>query len=339
MRIFFVIAAASALMLPVSARHKTPKMDEWRPIFDGSTLEGWKAADNPGSWSVKDGVLHGEGSASYLFYMGEVCRNCEFKAEVKLNHAGTSGMYFRAAFAPGSPKAYQAQSASLSDFVKVVDQPIPDDAWWTQHVVVDGNHIQIFVNDKKTVDFIDEQNTFTSGYLALGHDSGVVEYKNLMIRALPGPRTPLAGTWRLNRAQSKETPGELPTQLELRILEERDGLRYQSASVTADGQKHGVNYFARPDGYDYLATGSTAYNHASIEETNLHKVHDAMRIAKLRKKLDEHVYLTQTKMGREVIGKATYIISTDRKTLIRDGSLKGASGQNVEYHEVFEKVE
>jgi hypothetical protein len=351
MRTLFVIAAASALMLSVSARNKTPKKDEWKPIFDGTTLEGWKANENPGSWTVKDGAIRGDGPASHLFYMGEICRNCEFKAEVKINHGGNSGMYFRTAFGPGFPKGYEAQvdnthtdpvrTGSLYNFVKVFEQLIPDDTWWTQHIIVEGNHIQIFVNDKKTVDFIDEQNTFTAGYLALQqHNAGsVVEFKNLTMKTLPGPKTPLSGTWRLNREQSKVTPGEPPTQLELRILEERDGIRYQSASVTTDGQKHGANYFARPDGYDYLVTGSPAYNHTSLEETNLHKVHDAMRIAKLRKKLDEHVYLTQTKMGREVLGKATYIISTDRKTLVRDGTLKRENGETVQYHEVLEKVE
>jgi len=351
MRILLVIAAASVLMLSVSARNKAPKKDEWKPIFDGSTLEGWKANENPESWTVKDGAIRGDGPASHLFYMGEICRNCEFKADVRINHGGNSGMYFRTAFGPGFPKGYEAQidnthtdpvrTGSLYNFVKVFEQLIPDDTWWSQHIIVEGNHIQIFVNDKKTVDFIDEQNTFTAGYLALQqHNAGsVVEFKNLMMKELPGPKTPLAGTWRLNREQSKLSAGEPPTQLELRILEERDGIRYHSASVTTDGKKHGANYFARPDGYDYVVTGSPNYNHTSLEETNLHKVHDAMRIAKLRKKLDEHVYLMQTKMGRDVVGKATYIISTDRKTLVRDGTVKHENDETVQYHEVLEKVE
>jgi hypothetical protein len=351
MRILLVIAAASVLMLSVSARNKAPKKDEWKPIFDGTSLEGWKANEHPEAWTVKDGAIRGDGPAGPLFYMGEICRNCEFKAAVRINHGGSSGMYFRAAAGPGVPKGYQAQidntntdpvrTGSLYNFVKVFEALVPDDTWWTQHIIVEGNHIQIFVNDKKTVDFVDEQNTFTAGYLALEqHEAGsVVEFKDLMMRDLPGPKTPLSGTWRLNREQSKVSVGELPTQLELRILEERDGIRYQSASVTTDGQKHGANYFARPDGYDYVVTGSPSYNHTSIEETNLHKVHDAMRIAKLRKKLDEHVYLTQTKLGREVVGNATYIVSTDRKTMVRDGTLKRENGETVKYHEVLEKVE
>jgi hypothetical protein len=75
--------------------------DGWIPMFDGSTLDGWQASENPGAWSVRDGVLTGTGFRSHLFYMKQQCTDCEFKADVRLNHAGNSGMYFRAAFSPG----------------------------------------------------------------------------------------------------------------------------------------------------------------------------------------------------------------------------------------------
>jgi len=44
------------------------------------------------------------------------------------------------------------------------------------------------------VDYIDEKNTFTSGHLALQqHNAGsMVEYKNLMMKVLPPPKSPLA---------------------------------------------------------------------------------------------------------------------------------------------------
>jgi Domain of Unknown Function (DUF1080) len=328
-----------------------PKPDEWRPIFDGSTLDGWKANEHPESWTVKDGVIRGDGPASHLFYMNEICVNCEFKAEVRANHGANSGMYFRTAFGPGFPKGYEAQvdnthsdpvrTGSLYGFVKILDQLVPDDTWWTQHIIVEGNHIQIFVNDKKTVDFIDEKNTYTSGYLALQqhNQGGVVEFRNLMIRALPGPKSPLVGTWRIKRDQSKFSAGEPPAQLEIRIEEERSGLRYQSDSVTTDGQKHGANYFFRTDGYDYRMTGNPAADHVSVEETNFHYVHDALRVAKIKKKRDEHVYLVDTKMGTKVIGQAVYIVSPDGRTLSREGSTTHADGQKLDYKEVLEKAD
>src|ERR1700683_2166890 len=65
----------------------------WIAMFDGKTLDGWKAGDNPESWSVKDGKIVGDGERSHLFYMLHEYQNCEFKAEVKINHGGNSGMY------------------------------------------------------------------------------------------------------------------------------------------------------------------------------------------------------------------------------------------------------
>jgi len=326
------------------------KTDEWKVIFDGSTLDGWKANEHPESWSVKDGSIRGDGPASHLFYMGDVCVNCEFKAEVRINHGGNSGMYFRTAFGPGFPKGYEAQvdnthqdpvrTGSLYNFVKIFEQLIPDDTWWTQHVIVEGNHIQIFVNDKKTVDFIDEKNTYTDGYLALQQHNvgGVVEFKNLMMKPLAAPKSPLVGTWHLDRAQSKFSVGELPTKLEIRIEDERSGLRYQSQSTLADGKMQGANWFARTDGYDYVMTGSPTADHVSIEETDQHYVHDALRVAKIRKKRDEHVYIVKTKMGSQEVGDAVYTVSPDRQTLTREGTAKHANGEVLQYKEVFHKA-
>ena len=141
-----LVLAATALAL--SARHKA---DDWIPMFDGSSLDGWKANEHPESWTVKNGAITGDGPASHLFWMKEKCVNCEFKAEVKINHGGNSGMYFRTAFGPGFPKGYEAQvdnthadpvrTGSLYNFVKVFEQLIPDDTWWTQHIIVEGNQI------------------------------------------------------------------------------------------------------------------------------------------------------------------------------------------------------
>jgi hypothetical protein len=176
-----------------------PGADEsgWKKIFDGRTLDGWKANENPEAWSVRNGAIVGDGERSHLFYMGEQCENCEFKAEVRLNHGGNSGMYFRAEFVPGWPKGYEAQvdnthtdpkrTGSLYNLQNVFEQLVADDTWWTQHIIADGNRIIIKVNDKTVVDYTDPKNTYTKGYLAFQqHNKGsVVEYRNVMMRVLP----------------------------------------------------------------------------------------------------------------------------------------------------------
>jgi hypothetical protein len=106
-------------------------------------------------------------------------------------------MFFRAAFGPGFPKGYEAQventssdpqkTGTLYGLARITAQLIQDDTWWTEHIIANGNHIIITVNDKVVVDYIDEKNSYTKGYLALQqHNAGsVVQYRNVMMRPLP----------------------------------------------------------------------------------------------------------------------------------------------------------
>ena len=183
--------------LPVQTEKQVKKARKgWIALFNGENLSGWEAMDQ-GRWTVNpEGVIIGEGPVGHLFSPNQYT-NLEFKAEVKLNHEGNSGMYFRAAKGSGFPSGYEAQventssdpqkTGSLYNFSKVTEQLVEDDSWWTQHIIAIGNHIIIKVNDKVVVDFTDEKNTFRSGYLALQqHNEGsVVMYKNVMVKPLP----------------------------------------------------------------------------------------------------------------------------------------------------------
>jgi hypothetical protein len=354
MRTLFVLALTACLVSSLSAQDKPakkPKKDDWQPMFNGTTLDGWKTGDNPQSWTVKDGSLRGDGPRSHLFYMAVPCINCEFKAEVRLNHSGNSGMYMRATFGTGFPSGYEAQventspdpvkTGSLYNLVKIFDQLIQDDTWWTQRVSIDGNHIQIWVNDKQTVDFIDEKNTHTSGYLALQqHNQGsVVEYKNLFMKVLPAPKLHLSGTWKLKQDQSTFSAGDVPAGLQLRILEERDGIRWVSERPGPDKKPIGINVFLRNDGLDYVVAGSQDFDHMSFEEIDEHKIHEALKIAKIRKKPDEHYYFSIQRRGFKEVGRATYTLSADGKTLRREGDLKRDNGDDLKFVEVFERAE
>lgn len=173
-----------------------PDAHGWFSLFDGKTLSGWTSFD-PGSWSADaEGQIIGKGPRSHLFSPGTY-RNLEFKVEVKLNHKGNSGMYFRAQKMPGWPKGYEAQventspdpqkTGSLYNFSKVTRQIIADDTWWTQHVIAIGNRVIIKVNDEIVTDYVDVKNTFKEGYLALQqHDPGsVVTYRKVRVKPLP----------------------------------------------------------------------------------------------------------------------------------------------------------
>jgi hypothetical protein len=198
MRIAATLAILTFASTPLLAEDKTADKDAdgWVSIFDGKSLKGWKASEKPEGWSVEDGCIVGKGSRSHLFYMEKEFGDLEFKAEVKINKGGNSGMFFRTAFGPDWPKGYEAQvnsshtdpvrSGSLYYHVKIGDKLTNDDEWFTQHITARGNHIVIRINDKVTADYKDETETYKKGYVALQqhHEGSVVKYRKLLVKPL-----------------------------------------------------------------------------------------------------------------------------------------------------------
>lgn len=173
-----------------------PDADGWITIFDGKTLNGWKASELPENWKVEEGAIVGRGPRSHLFYVGREFTDLEFQADVMTEPKTNSGMYFRVAFGPAWPSGYEAQvnnsggdpvrTGSLYNFAKNFKQVANDKEWFNQHIICKGNHIVIKVDGKTITDFTDEKNTFKKGLVALQqHDPGsVVRYKNLKVKPL-----------------------------------------------------------------------------------------------------------------------------------------------------------
>jgi hypothetical protein len=147
-------------------------------------------------WQVKDGMIVGGGPSSHIFSDVEA-DNFRYRVEAKINDKGNSGQYFRTKFGPGFPAGYEAQinathgdpirtgslypdgrtklGAHKKEITVMNTAPHKPDEFFTQEIVADGPHIQIFVNGKKTVDFTDPNNTYKKGHFALqGHDPGSV---------------------------------------------------------------------------------------------------------------------------------------------------------------------
>ena len=49
--------------------------DPWISLFDGESLEGWKASENTGSWKVEEGAIVTSGERSHLFYDGQALKH------------------------------------------------------------------------------------------------------------------------------------------------------------------------------------------------------------------------------------------------------------------------
>ena len=160
---------ACGLLVPAlgHAQQKDGSTGEWVSLFDGKTLSGWATPDGtPGNWVVEDGAIHGSGPASHLFSPRGDYKNFKYKAEFKIADKANSGMYFRTMKEGGFPTGYEAQvnsthtdkvkTGSLYNHVKVFEELVPPDTWFTQEVEAVGNHIIIKVNGKTTVDYVDK---------------------------------------------------------------------------------------------------------------------------------------------------------------------------------------
>lgn len=188
--------------------------DGWISLFDGQSLNGWRASEAPGTFRVENGVLVVHGPRSHLFYEGPVqnhdFRNFEWKADILTFPGANSGMYFHTEYQQtGWPsKGYEVQvnnshtDARRTGSLYAVDDvmnvsPARDGEWFTQHVIVEGRRVRVLVNGQQVTDYTEPASAdrpadmagrrLSSGTIALqGHDpQSQVHYRNIMIRPLP----------------------------------------------------------------------------------------------------------------------------------------------------------
>ena len=200
------------LFLSCSVR-KTNPGDQWISLFDGKTLNNWKASENPSTFSVENGTLVVHGPRAHLFYDGPVMnhnfKNFELKVRVMTTPGSNSGIFFHTAYQEnGWPsKGYEVQvnnshtdwrrTGSLYAVQDVRDVYVKDNEWYTETIRVEGKHITVKINDRTVVDYTEPEGIekeegraekrLSSGTIALqGHDpESKVFYKEVLIRALP----------------------------------------------------------------------------------------------------------------------------------------------------------
>jgi len=198
--------------------------DEWITLFDGKTLDGWRASENADSWKIEEGALVTAGPRSHLFYEGEVMdhdfKNFEFMADVKTEPGSNSGIYIHTEFQKeGWPaKGYECQvintaipggenkmTGSIYAVRNTWKAPVPDNEWFNYRIKVQGKTIQTFINGELVAEYTEPDEIYrtegmkgrvlSSGTFAIQcHDPGsVVYYKNIRVKPLPDD-LPSAGT-------------------------------------------------------------------------------------------------------------------------------------------------
>jgi hypothetical protein len=212
-----IIAAGKASAAAPKSKEKMPKRDAdgWYSLFNGKDLTGWKLSeDNPDTFKVIDGDIVAHGKVCHLYYAGPVnhadFKNFAWKCEVMTKPNSNSGIYFHTKYQPtGFPSTGiecqvnnshrdPIRTGSLYQLKNIMnDSPAKDNEWFTQTIIVKGDHIMVKVNDKVVNEFTwpkdfkregsFKDNLLGSGTFALqGHDPGSeVHFRKIMVKPLP----------------------------------------------------------------------------------------------------------------------------------------------------------
>jgi hypothetical protein len=196
---------------------------EWIEMFNGEDLSDWIVSENPDGFIVENGTIKCTGSRGHLFYKTDrPFRNFEFTAEVMTAPQANSGIFFHTVFQetgwPGKGLEVQINNShtgsgnyretrktgSLYGVRNVYYQTADDNQWFTVRIKVIENHVEVFVNEMKVVDYIQPENPWRSssrqnwildeGTFALqAHDENSTSwYRSIKVRHLPeGKRTSL----------------------------------------------------------------------------------------------------------------------------------------------------
>jgi len=146
----------------------------WRALFDGKTLNGWRAyktQDPPRGWTVVDGVITKQRGAQDLVTKDQF-GDFELELEWKIGDGGNSGIFYRGTeeydhiywSAPeyqllDNAKADDNKSALTRAGADYALYPAPDghdhpaNEWNKTRIVVRGNHVEHWLNDFKLLEY------------------------------------------------------------------------------------------------------------------------------------------------------------------------------------------
>lgn len=179
---------------------------EWISLFDGKTLDGWQKVGREDSvWEVKDGAISGSGPASMLVNTKGSFKNFRYRAEIKINDKGNSGLYFRTTERPGFSDGYEAQidsthtdpirTGSIYGMCHVYQEHVKPDTWFTYDIEVrddvwrgrEMTRIKITIDGNELYEYLDFAKTFKEGHFAFQqHDPGSkVSIRKVEVQPLP----------------------------------------------------------------------------------------------------------------------------------------------------------
>ena len=130
---------------------------------------------------------------------------------------------------------------------------------------------------------------------------------------------PAIGTWKLNAAKSKYTPGPAPKSATLTYEETADGIKRTGETVDAEGKTTSFEYTAKFDGKDYPVTGSDLYDAISL------------------KRINEQTAEGTLKKSGKVLSHARRVVSKDGKVMTLTMTGTNPKGEKMHNVAVYDK--
>jgi hypothetical protein len=196
-----------------------------RPLLEqasANSWRGWTSESLPKGWSVTDGVLSKDGEVDDLVSR-EQFANFEFEFEWKLGKAGNSGVFYRGtreydhiywsapeyqllddANAPDGKNRLTSAAAAYALYAPPAGIVKPADEWNTTRIIVNGAHVEHWLNGQKVVEYelwspdwkakvaaskFSEYPNYgmaKRGYIGIqGDHPGTLSLRNIRIRELP----------------------------------------------------------------------------------------------------------------------------------------------------------
>lgn len=128
-----------------------------------------------------------------------------------------------------------------------------------------------------------------------------------------------SGTWKMNPAKSKYSPGPAPKSITVKIDSDADNIKLSSDGIDAAGNPTHVEYTAKYDGKDYPITGVPNADTVGLE------------------RIDASTTESTVKKAGEVVMTVRSVVSKDGKTRTSTFKGKDAQGQDVNNVVVYDK--
>ena len=197
----------------------------WKLLFDGSTTNGWrgfKLDSMPSYWMAMDGALMKEKPTRDIITK-DTYKNFELQVDWKVGRGGNAGIFYRGteeydaiywsapeyqllddANAPDGQKRLTAAAAAYGLYAAPEGIVHAFDEWNTTRIVVNGAHVEHWLNGKRVVEYelwspdwkakvaaskfvkFPNYGLARKGYIGIqGDHPGTLALRNIRIRELP----------------------------------------------------------------------------------------------------------------------------------------------------------